>query len=279
MTTIDPQLTRAREGGDSSRLPVRGIAQITAVAWVYILYAGLRNFATGPTVVALRNAEKILGAERFLHLDIERSVQRLALDNVWLVKLCSFCYSATHLVVPVAVLVLLYRRTPARYLVWRDTFLVLLGMALLGFALFPTTPPWLMPMHYGYVDTAQLLTRHHEPVGMVLGAHVGPTAGDLWSVSNPFAAMPSLHVTWAIWATCAAWPVVRRRWVRVALAAYPPAMLLSVLATGNHWTLDAIVGAVLLAASYGVARAIDRLRATRVAWFRSPETATGLDLG
>jgi hypothetical protein len=91
--------------------------------------------------------------------------------------------------------------------------------------------------------------------------------------------MPSLHVTWAIWATCAAWPVVRRRWVRVLLAVYPPAMLLSVLVTGNHWMFDAVVGAVLLAASYGVARAIDRLRVTRVAWFWSPEATTNFDLG
>jgi hypothetical protein len=184
------------------------------------------------------------------------------------VRLCSVCYSGTHLVVPVAVLVLLYRRTRARYLVWRDTFLVLLGMALLGFALFPTMPPWLMPSSYGYIDTAQLLARHHEPVQMVLAAHVGPTAGDLWSFSNPFAAMPSLHVTWAVWAAFAAWPVVRRRWVRTLLVVYPPAMLLSVLVTGNHWTLDAIVGAVLLVASYGVARAIDRLRASGVGWLR-----------
>ena len=86
------------------------------------------------------------------------------------------------------------------------------------------------------------------------------------------------QITAVAWA-CAAWPVVRRRWVRVLLAVYPPAMLLSVLVTGNHWMLDAIVGAGLLAASYGVARAIDRLRVTRVAWFRSPEAATNFDLG
>jgi hypothetical protein len=218
--------------------------------------------------VSLRDSERILSVERFLHLDFERSVQAFALQYSWLVHFCSLCYSVTHLVVPVVVLVVIYRRMPARYAVWRDTFLVMLGLALLGFAIFPTTPPWLMPSSYGFVDTAHLLAHNHHPVQIALGSQVGPTASSLFDFSNPFAAMPSLHVTWALWAAIAAWPAVRRPSVKFLLAAYPPVMLLSVTVTANHWFLDSMVGAVVLAAAYGVARAIDQLRVRELGWFR-----------
>jgi hypothetical protein len=239
------------------------------IAWVYILYGGFRNLATGPTVVSMRDAEKVLSVERFLHLDFERSVQAFALQYSWLVHLCSAVYTLTHLAVPVVVLVVLYRRMPARYAVARDTFLVLLGLALLGFALFPTTPPWLMPSSYGFVDTAHVLAHGHQATHFALDTQVGPTASTLFEFSNPFAAMPSLHVTWALWAAIAAWPAVRRRSVRVLLAVYPPLMLLSVTVTANHWLLDSLVGAALLAVAYGVARAIDQLRVRQVGSFRA----------
>jgi PAP2 superfamily len=262
MTTAESQIFRGDSRVERSRLPLRGILQIVVVAWVYILYAGFRNLATGPTLVAFHHAKQILAVERFLHLDVELSIQHFALQTSWLVKACSVCYSATHLVVPAAVLVLLYRRTPARYAVWRDTFLILLAMALVAFALYPTMPPWLMPRSYRFVDTAHVFGSD-GPVHIALHSNVGPPSGNPWGFSNPFAAVPSLHATWALWAALAAWPVVRHRWVKVLLAAYPPVMLLSVVVTANHWVLDAVIGVVMLAASWGVARAIDRLRSAR----------------
>jgi hypothetical protein len=260
MTIIRAELIRPVADRRVSRLPLRGILQVVGIAWAYVLYGGFRNLATGPTVVSMRDAEKILSLERFFHLDVERSVQAFALQYSWLVHVCSVVYSVTHLVVPAVVLVALYRRMPARYAVWRDTFLVLLGLALVAFAIFPTTPPWLMPSSYGFVDTAHLLAHGHQPAQLALDSRIGPTASTLFEFSNPFAAMPSLHVTWAVWAAIAAWPAVRRRSVKVLLAGYPALMLLAVTVTANHWLFDSLVGLVLLAIAYGVARAIDELR-------------------
>jgi hypothetical protein len=260
MSIIRSELIRAEARSRSSRLPLRGIVQVVGIAWAYIIYGGFRNLATGPTVVSMRDAERVLSVERFLHLDFERSVQAFALQYSWLVHLCSAVYTVTHLAVPVVVLVVLYRRMPARYAVARDTFLVLLGLALLGFALFPTTPPWLMPSSYGFVDAAHVITHGYQATHFALDDQVGPTASTLFQFSNPFAAMPSLHVTWALWAAIAAWPALRRPSARVLLAAYPPVMLLAVTVTANHWLLDSVVGVMLLAVAYGVARAIDQLR-------------------
>ncbi len=266
---VEGQLVRAGHDEQRTRaVPLRGITQVVIVAWAYAIYAGFRNLATGPAVVSLRDGEKILAAERFLHLDFERQLQHFVLHLSWLVDLCNLCYSATHIVVPIAVLVLLYRRTPARYAVWRDTFLILLGMALIGFALFPVRPPWLMPASYHFADTSHFLAGTHPSGPRGLNLNAVPTPSSLWQFSNPYAAMPSLHTTWAIWAALAAWPVVRRRWVKVLLALYPPAMFASVVVTANHWVLDAVIGVIVLGGSYGVARAIDEIRDAPFVWRR-----------
>ena len=266
-SAVEAQYVRAETDATRiRRVPLQGVAQIAVVVSAYAIYAGFRNLATGPTVVSLRDSEKIVAAERFLHLGFEHAVQQLVLHVSWLVSLCNACYSATHTVVPIAVLVLLYRRMPARYAVWRDTFLIVLGMALIGFAVFPTTPPWLMPSSYHFADPAHLLGALHGSGRSALGIDAVPTPSDIWRFSNPYAAMPSLHTTWALWASLAAWPVVRRRWVKALLVVYPPAMFLSVLVTANHWVLDAIVGAVVLAGAFGVARAIDQIRAAPFVW-------------
>jgi amino acid transporter len=256
----------------ASRVPLRGFTQVAVLLWAYMLYGGFRNLATGPTVVSLHDAEKALTVERFLHIDIEQSLQHFVLHFSWLVSLCNVCYSATHTVVPVAVLILLYRRTPDRYAVWRDTFLIVLGMALIAFALFPAAPPWLMPSSYHVADPVHRLASIHAAGRGAWGIDAIPSASDLWGFSNPFAAMPSLHTTWALWSALAAWPVVRRRWVKGLLVAYPPMMFLSVVVTANHWVLDALVGALMLAAAYGIACAIDQLRSAPFAWRRSRST-------
>ncbi|HZP29032.1 MAG TPA: phosphatase PAP2 family protein [Acidimicrobiia bacterium] len=276
MTTIDSQLMGAEYEVRLSRLPLRGAAQIAVVFWIYALYGAFRNLATGPAAVARNNAEAVLAAERVLHLGFERSLQHLALHWSWVVTLCSTVYSGTHLVVPLLVLVLLYRRTPARYAVWRDTFLVLLGLALVAFAVFPLMPPRLMPSSYHFADTSHVFTISRGPLRDALGGKADPTQLDVWQFSNPYAAMPSLHATWALWACLAAWPVVHRRWVKALLVAYPPAMAVSVVVTANHWVLDVVVGGAMLAAAYGVARAIDELRARRLGWLRPrPQVAVG----
>jgi len=266
MGTTEYPTVNVRAAPYASRVPLRGVAQVAVVLWAYLLYAGFRNLATGPTIVSLHDAEKVLAFERFLHLDIERSVQHVVLHFSWLVTLCNLCYSATHTAVPVAVLVLLYRRAPARYAVWRDTFLIVLGIALIGFALFPAAPPWLMPSSYHLTDPLHRLASVHAGGRGVFGIDAIPSASDLWGFSNPFAAMPSLHTTWALWSAFAAWPVVRRRWVKGLLVVYPPMMFLSVVVTANHWVLDSMIGAVVLAGAYGVARAIAEVRTAPFVW-------------
>ncbi len=75
------------------------------------------------------------------------------------------------------------------------------------------------------------------------------------------AAMPSLHVAWAVWAALALWSVTRRRWLRWLLAGYPLVMIWAVIVTGNHWLLDTVGGVAVVAVAYFVTGLINRARA------------------
>jgi hypothetical protein len=143
----------------------------------------------------------------------------------------------------------LWRWVPERYRVWRDTFLAMCFVALLGFWLYPLCPPRFLPAHYGFVDTAATI------------GGMGPfDSGSMKDTGNLWAAMPSLHIGWALFTASALWSVVRRgRW-RALLALYPAGTLFAVVVTGNHYVLDGVGGAVALAAGFGVARLRSRLQ-------------------
>ena len=58
---------------------------------------------------------------------------------------------------------------------------------------------------------------------------------------NLYAAMPSLHVAWATWCAVAVITVTRSRWRHLAWL-YPWVTVLVVLASANHFLLDAAGG-------------------------------------
>jgi hypothetical protein len=96
-------------------------------------------------------------------------------------------------------------------------------------------PPRLLPSHFGIIDT--LVTFHQS-------GHLEHSLID--SAGDIYAALPSLHVAWALWCTLVLYPVVRHRSVRVVLVAYPILTTLVVVTTGNHFYLDAAAGSLLV---------------------------------
>jgi len=77
-------------------------------------------------------------------------------------------------------------------------------------------------------------------------------------VSNQYAAMPSLHCAWALWASCAMFPRVRSWWAKTLYLVYPPVQVYCVIVTSNHYVIDAIAGFILVGVGYGVARLVTR---------------------
>jgi hypothetical protein len=236
----------------------RGLLQAVILLWVYALYNLVRGDVTGTRATALRHATQIQAVERVLHLNIEQSVGRLAGLVPGLVTALSVCYTMAHLVVPPIVLFVLYRRDRVQYRRSRDMFVVLLALALVGFALFPLAPPRVaVPAHPGVVSGVAV-DLQHSPIAGLVGSGSGSAAPTWAGRNNPFAAMPSLHVAWALWGAVALWPVTRRRWLRVVLATYVGAMVGAVLVTANHWTLDVLGGFAAVALAAAVVRASRR---------------------
>jgi hypothetical protein len=197
----------------------------------YVVYEVLR--ALSPTRVgsALSNAYNLLRVERWAHIDIELHLNRTLTAHPDLGSAAGLYYGILHFVVTPAVLIYLWWRRPVDYPRLRSALVLMSLTALLVFWAWPVAPPrFALP---GATDT--LITRN------VLGA---ANPHGVSGLVNGYAAMPSLHVGWAVW--CAAAIVVTNRSVWRYLAwLYPIATTLVVLGTANHYVLDALAGAAL----------------------------------
>jgi membrane-associated phospholipid phosphatase len=122
-------------------------------------------------------------------------------------------------------------------------------IALVGYVVFPTAPPRFMP-EWGFIDS----------VSDVTGVGLSHTSTSLSALFNPYAAVPSMHVAFAL---MVGWPLarlVRSRALRVVWVLYPFLMAFVIVATANHFITDALLGALTAGlAAYG-ARWLARAR-------------------
>lgn len=200
--------------------------------WVllYPLYLLTREGATGAFPTALEHAREIVAAERALGLAIERGMQQVVTSlPLGRVTFDSFYEWAFYpLLGAVLVWLALTHRDLYRYT--RRALFVALALAAIVFLLFPTAPPRMLP-DLGIRDT------------------VGMQAHDVDSFHgirfNPYAAMPSMHVGWSLIVAAGVLRAVRTHWVRVAAIVHPLLMTVATIATGNHYLLDCVAGAVI----------------------------------
>jgi hypothetical protein len=225
--------------------------EIGFVAIVYYLYSLVRNAAPSHTLGALHRSQSVLSFERSAHINLEHTLNVLVAGHAWLAYICNYYYATLHFVVTIGVLVWLYVKHPLRYRSIRTVLLTTNLLALVGFWFVSLAPPRMLP---GFTDT--LVTFHTW--GSIASASIAKE-------SNQFAAMPSLHVAWAMWCALAIVTLAERRWVRILGAIYPVCTAFVVLGTANHFVLDAIGGLVTL--SLGVAA--ERLLSGRHAYGRA----------
>lgn len=205
-----------------------------------LLYEMIRNEAPDQVAEAVGNSRSVLRVEHLVGLDIESRINALFASHAWLAIPANYYYSTLHMVVAVAVLVWLYVARPTRYRRARSVLLAMTLIALVGYWLFPLAPPRLTTGG-GFVDTVRVFSTW----GMSPSAPVV-------SASNQYAAMPSMHVGWALWAGVMLARFAHRQWVRVLGVCYPLATFLVVLATANHFVLDGLVAAVVFVVAFGV---------------------------
>jgi PAP2 superfamily protein len=218
-----------------------GKAELAATIALYGLYEGVRGFGSASLGTARAHTADIVSLERHVGVFVERPIQA-AVDGVPLLPaLLGVAYMTLHLAATAAMLMWVHRSHRASFGLVRTTLVVATAVSLAVYVLYPAAPPRLAGL--GFADT---VTRN---------AHVNLSSDALGSLYNPFAAVPSLHFGYALIVGVAVAALASRRWVRILGAAYPPFMLFTIVATGNHFFFDAAAGAAVVGLGYAVARA------------------------
>jgi hypothetical protein len=238
--------SRAQPSTADARRVVSGLVPLLAL---YVVYSIVRWLVSdrGP-VAGGEHARVILDVERWLNIDWELGIQARVLPHDWLTRAANWYYVYGFLPVLIACALLAAWRAPAVFAWWRRVFSISLTLALVGFALFPLTPPRLLSASHGYVDT--LLHFGPRYYGDASGSSLFNLYGSIPSTVNVYAAMPSMHVAWSVVAAALFWVVAgRRRWAAVVAVVHPTLMAFAVVATANHYVIDVVAGlAVLLVA-------------------------------
>jgi hypothetical protein len=218
-------------------------AEVVVLLTLYALYEVARSFVVGDRGVAVEHAHAVASLERTLHVFVEARVQEWAERVPGLLGLLGVAYLTLHLAVTAGVLLWLHGRRAPAYAFVRTTLLVASALALVGFLVFPTAPPRLAGL--GIIDT-------------VSGDHVDLNTGLVSALYNPFAAVPSMHIGYAVIVGVVLARFARHALVRAAGVVYAPFVLLVIVATGNHFFLDAAAGAVVVGLGATVARLVAR---------------------
>jgi hypothetical protein len=231
------------------------------VAAFYMVYSWTRNqfgsnkiTADGIPDQAFTNAVRVIRWESALNLFHEETVQAWFLPYKWFIQFWNTYYGTMHFIVTLGVFILLFVKRRDVFPQWRNTLAAMTALAIIGFAFFPLMPPRLLdepcpatdPSSYG---GACIETSERPPGGWdfvdTLSEYGGPWSFDsetMASISNQYAAMPSMHIGWSTWCAVAVWPLLTRRWMKFLVALYPLATLFCIIVTANHFWLDGVGG-------------------------------------
>src|SRR3569833_3924351 len=226
----------------TSDLPLKGSwsprfwREIALIAVFYGAYTLVRLLIPHDESAAYTHAGQVMRLEQALGPNIELTLNHALLRVPLLAKAANIFYATAHFAVTLVVLVWLYRRRPLQYRRLRASLLLATAIALVGFWVYPLAPPRFLGGE-GFVDP---VTAFHS-----FGLYSSPQAG---SLTNQFAAMPSMHAGWALWCAVALIVSMRRRPLIMTLAAlYPIVAITVIFATANHNLLDAVAGVLVMA--------------------------------
>jgi PAP2 superfamily protein len=228
--TVEPRRTQTRP---------RWWTELALVASAYLLYVLSRIVVPAHTTDAIARGGRLLHLERAWHLAPELAINTAVSSHRLVAVLMDYHYATLHYIVTPAVLVWLLITRPDRYRHARRVLVVATIIGVVGFWLAPVAPPRLLGID-GITDTMARFAGYGW-----WSQHASAPRG-LGGLTNEYAAMPSLHVGWALWC---GYQLVRygtHSWQRVAGVVYPVSTVIVVMATGNHFFLDAVAGAFVI---------------------------------
>jgi hypothetical protein len=229
--------------------PLDVIRQVALFMAAYQLYRVVRGLAnnTDAANTAFSNARHLIGVEQTLNIFVEPSLQAFASGQQWLLDGASWMYINAQTSITLGALAWLYLFRNESFYFVRNMFLVAFGVALIGYAVFPTAPPRFFP-EWGFFDAVSDFTG--VPQDSV-------TINELF---NPYAAVPSMHVGFALMISVPLARLVRWRAMKIFWALYPLLVVFVIVVTANHFIADAVLGAVAAGLGALAARALARTR-------------------
>ena len=192
--------------------------------------------------------QRILDLEQALGIAWEHGAQSVVLPHVLLLTLVNWLYIWGHWPVILVVAAWLYTSRRPAYVRLRNAMFLSGAVGFAFFAFLPVLPPRLLDP--AFVDT--VVERSHA-----YRALQPP------SLTNEYAAMPSLHFGWNLLVGIALFSATRSLLLRALAVATPALMAFSVVATANHFVLDVVAGALLVLAAAGALALVGRLRTLR----------------
>jgi hypothetical protein len=225
------------------------VRQVLLFFLAYYAYRLVRGWVDDPAgaAKAFQNARDLIGIERSLHVFVEQSVQSWADTKPAIIDAANWIYLNAQTSVTVGALVYLYLFHNRSFYFVRNMFVVAMGIALLGYVVFPTAPPRFFP-EWGFFDTVS---------DFVHVDHNSVTADALF---NPYAAVPSMHVCFSLMIGIPIARLAKHRAAQVFWICYPLLMTFVIVATANHFITDAVLGALTAAAAAFVASRLARAR-------------------
>lgn len=209
--------------------------ELALIVVFYGAYTLVRLLIPHDEPAAYAHAGQIMRLEHTLGMGVELRLNHALLQAPDLAKAANIFYATAHFAVTLAVLVWLYRSRPHHYRWLRTSLLLATAVALIGFWVYPLAPPRFMTGQ-GFVDP---VTAFHS-----FGLYSSPQAG---SLTNQFAAMPSMHAGWAVWCAVALIVSTRRPLIMAIASLYPIVTLSVIFSTANHYLLDAVAGVTVMA--------------------------------
>ncbi len=232
-------VTQPMPGRADAKRP-RWWGELLVIGWLAWAYDAITNLAPLREKLALAHGRGILSFERSLHIAPELALNRWLAAHRALGTLLSYYYDNAHFIVTFGLLGWLWFKRADIYRPLRRSLVAINVIGLAVFWLYPVAPPRMLS---GFTD---VVASSHT-----FGSwHTGSLATD----ANQLAAMPSLHIAWAVWCTLVLWALTERTWVRALAVIYPCVTAFAVLATGNHYVLDLVGGLATFAFALVLAR-------------------------
>jgi hypothetical protein len=225
------------------------LRQVSLFAAAYLVYRLVRGLAEGDANAAFAHARDLISLERGMHLFVEPSIQAWASGSHFVMLLASWLYVNAQGSITIAALLYLYLRHNRNFYFVRNMFMIAMAIALVGYTVFPTAPPRFMP-EWGFIDTVSDFT----PV------NVSGKSASMSALFNPYAAVPSMHVAFALMISLPFALLARSSVARILWIVYPFVMTFVIVVTANHFILDALLGALTACASAYGAILLARMR-------------------